>query len=185
MLEVRPEDAGLATSLFAQSGVKCSVIGKTVPDRRCEIRVGGAPAVGGSTAALRDVWESTSFALERLQANEDTVAEEQASLSRREGHKWHLPWTPAFTDDAALAKTDKVRVAIVREEGSNGDREMAAAVIAAGMEPWDVTMSDLLQGRASLDSFRGLIFVGGFSYADVLDSAKGWAGESFFSRLID
>lgn len=70
-----------------------------------------------------------------------------------------------------------MRVAIIREEGSNGDREMSAACYAAGMEPWDVTMSDLLSGRASLDSFRGIIFVGGFSYADTLDSAKGWAGE--------
>ncbi len=50
---------------------------------------------------------------------------------------------------------DKVRVAVIREEGSNGDREMAAAVWYAGMEPWDVTMSDLLNGRASLDSFQG------------------------------
>jgi hypothetical protein len=46
------------------------------------------------------------------------------------------------------------------------------------MEPWDVTMSDLLNGRALLDSFRGVIFVGGFSYADTLDSAKGWSGET-------
>jgi phosphoribosylformylglycinamidine synthase len=44
------------------------------------------------------------------------------------------------------------------------------------MEPWDVTMSDLLNSRASLDTFRGVIFVGGFSYADTLDSAKGWSG---------
>lgn len=44
------------------------------------------------------------------------------------------------------------------------------------MEPWDITMSDLLNGRATLDTFRGIVFVGGFSYADVLDSAKGWAG---------
>ena len=63
-----------------------------------------------------------------------------------------------------------------REEGSNGDREMAAAVHAAGLEPWDITMSDLLMRRATLDSFTGIVFVGGFSYADVLDSAKGWAG---------
>lgn len=54
----------------------------------------------------------------------------------------------------------QVRVAVIREEGSNGDREMAAAVYAAGMEPWDITMSDLIAGRAQLDSFRGIIFVG-------------------------
>jgi len=67
-------------------------------------------------------------------------------------------------------------VAVVREEGSNGDREMASAFFAAGFEPWDVAMTDLLSGRISLDAFRGIAFVGGFSYADVLDSAKGWAG---------
>jgi len=66
-----------------------------------------------------------------------------------------------------------VRVAVVREEGSNGDREMAAALLMAGFEVWDVNMMDLKTGSASLDMFRGVVFVGGFSYADVLGSAKG------------
>jgi phosphoribosylformylglycinamidine synthase len=70
----------------------------------------------------------------------------------------------------------KPAVAILREEGSNGDREMASAFHAAGFEPWDVTTSDLIEGRADLARFRGVVAVGGFSYADVLDSAKGWAG---------
>lgn len=65
------------------------------------------------------------------------------------------------------------RVAVIREEGSNGDREMAAAFMMAGFEVWDVCMQDLLDGRITLDRFRGLAFVGGFSYADVLGSAKG------------
>lgn len=76
------------------------------------------------------------------------------------------------------------RVAIIREEGSNGDREMSAAAYAAGLEPWDITMSDLINGRASLDTFQGIIFVGGFSYADVLDSAKGWAGTIRFNERV-
>lgn len=83
-----------------------------------------------------------------------------------------------------FAPSPQVRVAVVREEGSNGDREMSAAVFAAGMEPWDITMSDLINGRASLDSFRGIIFVGGFSYADVMDSAKGWAGTIRFNEKV-
>jgi hypothetical protein len=57
----------MATSLFNQAGVRCSIIGKVTPDKKCEIRVAGAAAISGSTAALRDVWEETSFALERLQ----------------------------------------------------------------------------------------------------------------------
>ena len=62
---------------------------------------------------------------------------------------------------ASLTLRHQVRVAIIREEGSNGDREMGSAIYAAGMEPWDVTMSDLLQGRASLDSFQGALVDGG------------------------
>jgi phosphoribosylformylglycinamidine synthase len=62
---------------------------------------------------------------------------------------------------------------------------MAAAFFAAGLEPWDVSMYDLTSGRASLDAYRGVIFCGGFSYADVTDSAKGWAaGIHFNSNLL-
>ncbi len=90
--------------------------------------------------------------------------------------RWALPWTPAWTPADALAAGGRPRVAVLREEGSNGDREMAAALHAAGLEPWDVAMADLLGGAITLEGFAGLVAVGGFSYADVLDSAKGWAG---------
>lgn len=65
------------------------------------------------------------------------------------------------------------KVAIIREEGSNGDREMAAAFTLAGFEAWDVNMEDLVRKKISLSSFKGVAFVGGFSYADVCGSAKG------------
>ena len=71
-------------------------------------------------------------------------------------------WKRHTQDAYEMQASGKVRVAVMREEGSNGDREMAAAVYSGGMEPWDVTMSDLLNGRASLDSFHGkqsVIFV--------------------------
>ena len=64
-------------------------------------------------------------------------------------------------------------MAIIREEGSNGDREMAAVFHMAGFETWDVNMQDLCTGSVTLDRFRGVVFVGGFSYADVCGSAKG------------
>jgi phosphoribosylformylglycinamidine synthase len=57
-------------------------------------------------------------------------------------------------------------------------------LLYAGMEPWDVTMSDLLSGTATLDEFQGIVFVGGFSYADTLDSAKGWASAIRFSEML-
>jgi len=75
-------------------------------------------------------------------------------------------------------------LAILREEGSNGDREMTSAFHTAGFETWDVAMSDLAAGRVGLDGFRGLVAVGGFSYADVMDAAKGWAGVIRFNEAI-
>mmetsp|Transcript_4471 Transcript_4471/g.8007 ORF Transcript_4471/g.8007 Transcript_4471/m.8007 type:complete len:341 (-) Transcript_4471:162-1184(-) len=88
------------------------------------------------------------------------------------------------SSSSSTTSVKKSKVAIIREEGSNGDREMSAAAFAAGLEPWDVTMSDLLAGRISLDGFQGIIFVGGFSYADTLDSAKGWAGTIRFNDRV-
>lgn len=66
------------------------------------------------------------------------------------------------------------RVAILREEGSNGDREMVSSLHAAGFQVWDVNTYDLCSGSITLDMFRGLVFVGGFSYADAMGSAKGF-----------
>lgn len=68
----------------------------------------------GDVGALRDVWESTGFALERLQSSLETVSAEQAGLSGRQAPKWALPWTPAWTPDEALSAQDKPRVAVLR-----------------------------------------------------------------------
>lgn len=185
LLEVAPADVATVTSLFAQSGAPCAVIGRSRVEATCEIKVAGQAVVQGKTSALRDEWEATAFALERLQAAEECVAAEQAAQASRRAPKWKIPYPLQFTPkDKLSAGAGRVRVAVVREEGSNGDREMSAAVYAAGMEPWDVTMSDLIDGRASLSSFRGVVFVGGFSYADVLDSAKGWAGTIRFNERV-
>ncbi|GLC44010.1 hypothetical protein PLESTB_000219600 [Pleodorina starrii] len=185
VLEVAAGREADVVEAYAQRGIQASVIGKVSSGRDIEVRVAGSAAVAGDVGELRDAWEETSFVLERLQAAEECVASEQAGLRTAKAPRWVLPFTPAFTPADKLAAADKVRVAILREEGSNGDREMAAAAFAAGMEPWDITMSDLINGRASLDTFQGIIFVGGFSYADVLDSAKGWAGTIRFNdRLL-
>ena len=84
------------------------------------------------------------------QSAEECVDAEQKAQRTRKAPTWKLPYTPAFTPAAKLAATDKVRVAVIREEGSNGDREMSAACFAAGMEPWDITMSDLLNGEEEM-----------------------------------
>ncbi|XP_075034901.1 phosphoribosylformylglycinamidine synthase isoform X2 [Mixophyes fleayi] len=147
--------------------------------------VSGEEVLCEEVGTLRSLWEETSFQLERLQANPSCVSQEEAGLRQRNGPNYQLTFNPSekLSLPADIGSTQPC-VAIVREEGSNGDREMAAALLMAGFEVWDVTMEDLLSGEANLDIFRGLVFVGGFSYADVLGSAKGWAASVKFNNGV-
>eukprot|EP01126_Amoeba_proteus_P052693 TRINITY_DN6388_c0_g1_i3.p1 TRINITY_DN6388_c0_g1~~TRINITY_DN6388_c0_g1_i3.p1 ORF type:complete len:329 (-),score=75.31 TRINITY_DN6388_c0_g1_i3:135-1121(-) len=133
---------------------------------------------------LRDVWEATSFELEKRQANIKCVLEEQSGLAQRSAPIYHQSWNEGFDDIPLQLPRGGPRVAVIREEGSNGDREMAAAFFLAGFEVWDVNMTDLSCGKISLSEFVGVAFVGGFSQADVFDSAKGWAGSIRFNRQL-
>ena len=183
VLEVSPELEAEVVAAYEAAGVPVVAIGSVEAAKEVSVSVAGKEVIADSMPALRDAWEETAFELERRQCAEECVEEEQKGLATRSNPVWNLTYAPADTPPEVMNKpsSEKVRVAILREEGSNGDREMAAAVYAAGMEPWDVTMSDLLNGRATLDSFQGIVFVGGFSYADVMDSAKGWGASIKFS----
>ncbi len=176
VLEVGPETEGRVRQILTGADVPCRMIGRTLAESRVEIRVGGAVVLEGDVRELRDLWEETSYRIELLQVNPDCARQERRSLKCRRAPAYSLSFTPRATAPDRLAGDGRPKVAILREEGSNGDREMASAFHLAGFEAWDVTMSDLLSGAVQLSSFRGVAFVGGFSYADVLDSAKGWAG---------
>jgi phosphoribosylformylglycinamidine synthase len=185
LLEVDDEHQQAATAALRDAGVPCVTIGRTIAEPSITIRCNEDEILAADMRDLRDVWEATGFALDRLQADPGHVDQEQAGLRERTAPPYALGFTPAPTAPAVLAAAVKIPVAIVREEGSNSDRELAAAFWLAGFEPWDVTMSDLLAGRIALEYFRGAAFVGGFSYADVLDSAKGWAGVIRFQDRIE
>lgn len=184
VLEVDEADLAAVTECFTRHRVSVQAVGRTRSDGLVRIRVDGNEVLADSVGRLRDLWEATSFAIERLQANPACVAAEQEGLQTRSAPPYRITFTPLPTAPAVIHRPVKPAVAILREEGSNGDREMAAAFWAAGFEVWDVTMQDLLAGEVSLHRFRGLAAVGGFSYADVLDSAKGWSAViRFHDRL--
>jgi phosphoribosylformylglycinamidine synthase len=176
VLEVSSEAEAEVLAAFRQANVPCIAIGSTTNGTSVTVRYNGEEVLRDDLRDLRDLWEATSFHLDRLQANPECVEEEERGLGERTGPKYVVPFIPKLTPTAILEKKGKIPVAILREEGSNGDREMTSAFYAAGFEPWDVVMSDVLSGRIDLRRFRGVVGVGGFSYADVLDSAKGWAG---------
>jgi len=184
VLEIAAGRLDAATAVLAGAGVPYALVGSTRPEKRIRIRCNGDVVIDEDMRDLRDLWEATSFELDRLQADPEMVAEERDGLRERKAPPYATTFDPLPTAPAVLGSARKHRVAIVREEGSNGDREMTSAFFAAGFEPWDVTMSDLRTGRVDLWPFRGVAFVGGFSFADVMDSAKGWAGVIRFNEGV-
>lgn len=184
VLEVGKKDLNTVLEKFSTDGVFAEVIGKVTSVPVIEIKVDGITQLNERTSILRDIWEETSFELEKKQRLPACVELEKEGLNSRHEPLWKLSFTPTFTDKKYMDLVSKPKVAVIREEGSNGDREMSAAFYASGFEPWDVAMSDLLWGRVSLCDFRGIVFVGGFSYADVLDSAKGWAASIRFNKPL-
>ncbi|XLU27026.1 hypothetical protein S245_063092, partial [Arachis hypogaea] len=184
VIEVSKKNLSIVMNRLNGVGVSAEIIGQVTIAPSIEVKVDGVSCLKEETTLLRDMWEETSFQLEKFQRLAACVEMEKEGLKHRYEPSWKLSFTPSFTDDKYLSATVKPKVAVIREEGSNGDREMAAAFHAAGFEPWDVTMSDLLNGASSLQEFRGIVFVGGFSYADVLDSAKGWAASIRFNESV-
>ncbi len=184
VLEHLPKHEKAITSRLAKSRVPFRVLGATTTARRIKIRCDGRTVLDDDMRVLRSLWEETSHRLERLQANPKCIAREKKNIHDRPGPSYRLTFAPAPAPPAVLRQRNKPAVAVIREEGTNSDREMASAFHHAGFAAWDVTMTDFLAGTVDLARFRGVAFPGGFSYADVLDSAKGWAGVIRFNRGV-
>ncbi|KAM9208139.1 phosphoribosylformylglycinamidine synthase isoform 1-T1 [Dugong dugon] len=183
VLEVQEPNLARVLKCYQEAGLQCLELGHTGdagPHTMVRVSVNGAVVLEEPVGQLRALWEETSFQLDRLQAEPLCVAQEEQGLRERTGPSYCLP--PTFPKASVPREPGgpAPRVAVLREEGSNGDREMADAFHLAGFEVWDVTMQDLCSGAIKLDTFRGVAFVGGFSYADVLGSAKGWAAAVTF-----
>uniref|UniRef100_A0A452E2K7 Phosphoribosylformylglycinamidine synthase n=1 Tax=Capra hircus TaxID=9925 RepID=A0A452E2K7_CAPHI len=184
LLEVQEPDLAQVLMRYQKAGLHClelGLTGDTGPHAMVRLSVNRTVVLEEPVGQLRALWEETSFQLDRLQAKPHCVAQEEQGLRERAGPTYCLPPTFPRASVPCEPGGPAPRVAIIREEGSNGDREMADAFHLAGFEVWDVTMQDLCSGAIGLDTFRGVAFVGGFSYADVLGSAKGWAAAVTFN----
>jgi phosphoribosylformylglycinamidine synthase len=184
VVECTPEKVQEVEGLLTERAIPYAVIGRTTSEKHIKIQFNNEPVLAESMQELRQVWEETSFQLERLQMNPDCAVEEKQNIYDRQGPQYFIGFTPRETSQEVLESPDKPKVAILRDEGSNSDREMTSAFYAAGFEPWDIAMTDLLAGKVGLEGFRGLAAVGGFSYADVPESAKGWAATILFNERL-
>jgi phosphoribosylformylglycinamidine synthase len=128
-----------------------------------------------NVSELRDIWFKTSFLLDQKQAKNGTA---QARFDNYKNQVLNYTFPTHFTGKKPLIDNSKLRpkAAIIREKGSNSEREMANAMYLAGFDVKDVHMTDLISGRENLEDIQFIGAVGGFSNSDVLGSAKGWAG---------
>ena len=185
VIECNKQDVDAVYNCLHKYHLSACYIGDTLQTQRICITHDEEVVLDEYMVDLRQIWSETSYQLERLQKNPDCAREEKYNCYERRGPDYFVPFTPIATpSEIMLARENKPAVAILREEGSNSDREMTSAFYAAGFEPWDITMSDLLEGKVDLDQFRGLAAVGGFSYADVPESAKGWASTIMFNEKL-
>ena len=142
---------------------------------------------------LRDIWFETSYLLDQKQSGEKLA---KARYDNYKNQPLVFQFPSKFSGRRPIIRKNKIRpkAAIIREKGSNSEREMANAMYLAGFDVKDVHMTDLISGRETLEDVRFIGTVGGFSNSDVLGSAKGWAGafkynekarkslENFFKR---
>ena len=191
VIQVSDEDAHRVKKILEDAGVGYAKIGVPTNDRKITIvrnqmnaQVPNAELASREVTLefdideLRDVWYKTSYLLDRRQSFNGKAAE------RYENYK-NVPVEWTLKGDA-LKKTPRPEgkrpvAAIIREKGTNSEREMAWSFYMAGFDVKDVTMTDLITGRETLEEVNVVAFCGGFSNSDVLGSAKGWAGAFLFN----
>ena len=174
------------TASFDKIGLKAVKIGNT--NKKSVLNIGG---LRFSIPRMRKIWMATSAKLDSYQTKEP-LATYRAENIIKQPLKFHFP--NKFNGKKPALKQNNIKAAVIREKGSNSEREMAYMMDLSGFEVRDVHMTDLIEGRENLEDINLLVAVGGFSNSDVLGSAKGWAGafkynqkaksaiENFFQR---
>ena len=201
VIEVSDEHKQDFKDFMEEQGVGFAKIGYPVPDSRDIVVVWpnqSTPSnqtnqITFSIDALRDTWYKTSYLLDRKQSFNGKAAERFANYKNQPlemvfpksftGKLSQYGLNPDRWKDSSLftLHSSLPKAAIIREKGTNGEREMAYMLYLAGFDVKDVMMTDLITGRETLEEVNLIVFCGGFSNSDVLGSAKGWAGAFLFN----
>ena len=185
VLQIRAAERARVMDLLRAAGLgECShVVGEL--NARDEIRIAqnGREVYGAKRDHARRAWSETTWRMQTLRDNPECARQEFDRILDAEdpGLSLSLTFDPKETFVATGARP---RVAILREQGVNGQVEMAAAFDRAGFDAVDVHMTDLIAGRATLEGFKGLAAGGGFSYGDVLGGGRGWASTILFNARV-
>ncbi|MFT7899020.1 phosphoribosylformylglycinamidine synthase [Tenacibaculum ascidiaceicola] len=166
---------------LTDNNVEFFKIGLVTESDRLNIK-NGSDIFALSIAELRDTWYRTSYLLDQKQTA-NGLAKDRFDNYKNQPLKYTFPthFTGKLADTVGTV-TNRPKAAIIREKGSNSEREMANAMYLAGFDVKDVHMTDLISGRETLEDIQFIGAVGGFSNSDVLGSAKGWAGAFLYNE---
>ena len=188
VIQVATNNINKVESILADAGVGFAKIAAPIAERKLVLNAKASTSYELDIDALRDEWYSTSHELDCLQSMNGMADERFANYKKQPiQHKFNADFTGTFAQygispdrDSAPSST-RPKAAIIREKGTNGEREMAYCLYLAGFDVKDVMMTDLVSGRETLDEIQMIVFCGGFSNSDVLGSAKGWAGAFLYN----
>ncbi len=180
VIQVRHCDVEDVLSVLREDDLSshCHVIGSLRDDQQIVVTVNGERVINESRSTLHRFWAETSYQMQALRDNPDCAKQEFDGLLDVSDSGLHANLTFEPSDHVAapfIVSGVRPKMAILREQGVNGQIEMAAAFDHAGFTAVDVHMSDILEGRIDLVDFKGLVACGGFSYGDVLGAGRGWA----------
>ncbi len=186
LVQVRQGDTEIVLAQFSAAGLAdcVSVIGQPINNGHVAIKFEGADVFAGDRRLLQRQWSETSYQIQRLRDNVDCADQEFDALLEEDNPGLSVTLGFDVNDNIAapyIKRGVRPEVAILREQGVNGQTEMAAAFDRAGFAAVDIHMSDILSGRISLERFKGLVACGGFSYGDVLGAGEGWAKSILFN----
>ncbi len=186
VIQVRAAATPEVLAQFSAAGLEdcVAVIGQPVNGAEINLDFNGERVFNDQRRNLQRIWSETSYRIQRLRDNPDCADQEFDGLLDEDNPGLSVKLSFDVNEDIAapyIAKGARPQVAILREQGVNGQVEMAAAFDRAGFDAIDVHMSDLLAGRIGLEDFKGLVACGGFSYGDVLGAGEGWAKSILFN----
>lgn len=185
VLQVRAEHVDLIKARMKLAGIwHVHEIGMASLHGDINIVNDGEVVFGDTRINLHRMWSETTYQMQKLRDNPVCAQQEYDRILDADDPGLHAHFTFNLNDDVAapyIATGKRPRMAILREQGVNGQVEMAAAFDRAGFQAFDVHMSDIICGRVSLRDFAGFVACGGFSYGDVLGAGEGWAKSILFN----
>ena len=187
VIQIAKQDVAAVEALFKEADLALHAVATIGTDEKIVIRNQAGIVLGQNRADLQRAWQETSHAIQRLRDNPACADSEFALIGDNERSALFADVKFDVNEDIAAPFVNsgaKPKIAILREQGVNGQIEMAAAFTRAGFDAYDVHMSDLMAGRVHLADFKMLAACGGFSYGDVLGAGEGWAKSILFHPAL-